>query len=134
MQGGGLLAEQRQRRLVLRQIRPNGLDRDCIPGLDGATLVDLAHTADRDEVLDLVDPVQLRPRSPTRRLLRPSPTIKPALPCALIDLRVRRGIIMNHHHGHVVGAASLKGQRDEAVARGLRARPRTSARISSSRT
>ena len=64
------LAEQRERGLVLRHLRADRLDRDRIAGLDGAALVDLAHAADRDQTLDLVDAVEPRAGADARPDLR----------------------------------------------------------------
>ena len=57
-----LLAEQRERRLVLGELGQHQLDRDRVAGLDRVALVDLAHAAGADQLVDLVDAVEPRAR------------------------------------------------------------------------
>ena len=61
MQRGGFLAKQRHGRFVLGQFRQHQLDGDGVAGLDRVALVDLAHAAGRNDLVDLIDAVQRVP-------------------------------------------------------------------------
>lgn len=60
MQRRRFAPEQGEHRFVAGEVGADHLDRHGIASLDGAALVDLAHAADRDQALDLVDAVELR--------------------------------------------------------------------------
>ncbi|MNL41114.1 hypothetical protein D3C87_1635080 [compost metagenome] len=60
VQGRRLAPEQRDHRFVAGHVGADHLDRHGVAGLHGAALVDLAHAADADQALDLVDAVQSR--------------------------------------------------------------------------
>jgi hypothetical protein len=62
VQRGGLTAKQAQRGFVPGIFWMQDLDRDRISSLDRMALVDLAHAAGGDEMIDLVDAVEARAR------------------------------------------------------------------------
>ena len=62
VEDGGFLAEERERRLVLRHLRADHLDGERVAGLDVVALVDLSHAAGADRRVDLEDAVQPRAR------------------------------------------------------------------------
>ena len=64
----GFLAEERQRRLVLREIGPDDLDGDDVAGLDAVAFVDFAHAAGADVRSTWKMPLRLAPGAPPARI------------------------------------------------------------------
>jgi hypothetical protein len=59
-QNPGFLAEQLQNQLILGEFRKDDLDGERIAGLDVVALEHLAHAADADQRIDLVNAIELR--------------------------------------------------------------------------